>query len=56
MTTFQEIIDHAYALKETIEHDARVVELEKLNSQLNQHQELLLLTDRFHALQEDYQL
>ena len=55
MTTFQEIIDHAYALKECIEHDVRVLELEKLNAQLNQHQELLLLTDRFHALQEDYQ-
>ena len=55
MTTFLEIIEYAYALKETIEHDPRVLELERLNAELNQHQELYLLTDRFHALQEDYQ-
>jgi cell fate (sporulation/competence/biofilm development) regulator YlbF (YheA/YmcA/DUF963 family) len=54
MTTFHDIVQLAYDLKESLEQQPEVVELEQYNTQLNHHQNLLMMTDRFHALQEDY--
>jgi cell fate (sporulation/competence/biofilm development) regulator YlbF (YheA/YmcA/DUF963 family) len=52
--SFQDIISLAYDLKDILEQEPVVVHLEALNQQLNEHQSLLMMTDRFHALQEDY--
>lgn len=54
MTTFQDIIELAYDLKSTLEQQPEIKQLEGLNSQLNHHQHLLMMTDCFHSLQEDY--
>lgn len=55
MNGFQDIIALAYDLKTTLEQEPCVVRLESLNQALNKEQELLRLSEEFHALQLDYE-
>lgn len=53
--SYSEIIALAQALKDTLEADERVKDLMQLDSQLNQQQTLLALTETYQRAQANYQ-